>query len=86
MVRVVSLAVCVSLDMITLVSQGSFGLVGLYWGRNSELVFKAKEFRMYFFSAATPPPSPFFPCALGVSVYILLCLVRSDAGGLAQCS
>lgn len=87
MVRLVPFAVCVSMDMTTLVSQGqeSYGFFGLYWVRNSELVFKAKEFVIYFFSAM-PPPTPFCPCALAASVYILLCLARGDAAGLAQCS
>lgn len=63
-VRPVSFAIGVSLDMITLFSkhEESYRLFGLYWVRNSELIFKAK-FIMCF---AVPHPTPPFPCALSV--------------------
>lgn len=53
-VRPVSLPV--SLGMITLFSKDeeSYGLFGLYWVRNSELIFKTK-FIMYFFAVSLFP-------------------------------
>lgn len=64
-VRSVSFAIAVSLDTITLLRKDgeSYGLFGLHWVRNSELIVKAK-FIMYFF--AVPHPTPSFPCALSV--------------------
>lgn len=74
-------AIVVSLDMITLFRKDgeSYGLFGLHWVRNSELIFKAK-FIMCFF--AVPHPTPSFAC---VQVY-LLCPGRGDAACLALCS
>lgn len=59
-----SFTISVSLDMITLFSKDeeSYGLFGLYWVRNSELIFKVK-FIMYF---AASHPTPLFPRALSV--------------------
>lgn len=59
-VRPVSFAIGISLDMVTLFSKDeqSYGLFGLYWVRNSEMICKAK-FIMYFFSAVLHPTPSF---------------------------